>query len=195
MNTGQMLLVLGALMILGIVTLTVNSMLASKTQTMLNAEADLMAVSIAQSMIDEAMTASYDKLVVADSVKIFNDSSQFTPSANLGPEGSEAILVPLPEPPDTSGAYKSVKYYNDFDDYNGYRRYVYTSMGVFAVCDTVYYVTEYNPDQYSSAQTFHKKIVVTVRHPNLVPPGQGYSPWDGPGYFQLSDVAVYRRYF
>ena len=195
MNTGQMLLVLGALVILGAVTVSVNSMLASKTQTMLNAEADLMAVSIAQSMIDEAMSAAFDTKVVADTVKVFTDSSQFTPPGSLGPSAAEASMVPLPEPPDTNGAYKSLRFYNDFDDYNGYRRYVYTSMGLFSVCDTVFYVKESDPDQIAPAQTFYKKIVVTVRHMNLAPEGSAFSPWSGRGYFQLSDVAVYRRYF
>ncbi len=189
-----MLLVLGALMILSAVTLSVNRMLVSKTQTMLASEANLTSISVAQAMIDEIMTKAFDEKV-ADGTKVFNDSSQFTPTALFGPSGAEAASVPLPEPPDTASPYKSDKYYNDVSDYQYYRRYVFTPMGTFAVIDTIYYVSETNPDQMTIPQSFHKKIVVTVRHPNLNAPDVGYTPWSGPYYFQLSDVSVYRRYF
>jgi len=191
----QMFFIIGALVMLTLVTGSVNSMLTSKNQTMLFAEANLMAISIAQSMIDEIQTKKFDQRVVPDTARVFQDSTQFTPSASFGPDASEGTHVPLPESPDTASSYKSLKYYDDISDYQGYRRYVWTSMGVFAVTDSIYYVTTANPDQYSGVQTFLKRIVVTVRHPNITPLGKTYNPWSGPGYFQQYDVAVYRNYF
>ena len=182
MNTGQMMLVLGALMLLSAVTLGVNRMLVTKTTTMLEAEASLVGVSLAQSMLDEIQTKSYDA-ATAGGTRIW-DSTLFTPSGGLGRSALESSNVPLPESPDTVSAYKSVKYYNDVDDYNRYKRYSFhPSLGTFTILDTVLYVQEANPDLMSTPQTFYKKIVVTVTHPNMKYP------------LQLSDLAIYRRYF
>ena len=199
MNLGQVLLIIAALVILSFITLSVNSMFLTKTTAILQSEAHLTAISIAQSMIDEIMTTGYDSATV--STKIY-DSTKFTPLSRLGPETSpgvnEITTVTLPESPDTSVQYKSVTKYNDVDDYNNYRRFYYSrSLGTFAVVDTVFYVREADPNQTSSTPTFFKKIVVTVRHPNFMPPdtGRSYNPWQNRYYLQLSDVVVYRRYF
>lgn len=181
MNTGQMFTVLGALMLLSMVSLAVNSMIIGKTTTMLNAQANLAAVSLAQSMLDEVMTCAYDGAVSSpDSPKVYV-ASKFSTVAGLGPSTAEANLCPLP---DTTTPFKSLTKYNDVDDYHNYHRVVSTAiLGKFTVTDSVFYVVETNPNQHSSTQTFCKKVVVTVRHPNM------------PSPLQLSDVAVYRRYF
>jgi hypothetical protein len=200
-NTGQMLFVLGALLLFTSVAMTVNSTLLNTRMAMLHNEAGLTATSIATTMIDEIVIHSYDSATVGPGSsrdgKVIPDSSKCTPPGLLGPEGSEAAAVPLPEPPDTASPYKSSLYYNDVDDYNLYRRYVQTSMGTFAVIDSVFYVVEASPDQRSAIQTFYKKVVVTVRHRNLTPTGQyqAYQPWQGPYYVQLSHLAIYRRNF
>src|SRR5712672_1725508 len=129
MNTGQMLLVLGALVLISMVSITVNSMIVSKTSTMLEMEADLNAVSLAQSMLDEALKKDYD-LATVGGVKIY-DSTAFTSSGGLGPSGTEIGNVSLPDsirrpglnlPPSIDSTFRSDKYYNDVDDYNGYKR-------------------------------------------------------------------------
>lgn len=203
MNTGQMLMVLGALVLLSMVTISINSMIINKTSTMLEAEADLNAVSLAQSMIDEIQTCSYD-LATAGGAKVY-DSTEFTAPSGLGPSGTESAIVSLPDslrrpglnlPPSIDSVYKSAKYYNDVDDYNGYKRYAWsTTLGNFYIIDTVFYVTEADPNIRSSTQTFYKKIVVTVRHRNMYPAGAPFDRWAGKYYLQLSDIAVYRRYF
>lgn len=177
MHTGQMLTVLGALALLSLVSLSINTMMVGKTTAMLDAEAQLNAISIAQTMIDEIMTKSYDANTVDK--KIYNDSN-FTAAGGLGCSSTEKSAVPTPD----SYPYASVDGYNDVDDYNHYTRTAATPrMGNFLVTDTVYYVFESNPNAKSSSPTFFKKVVVTVRHPNMQSP------------LQLSDVAVYRRYF
>ncbi len=176
--SGQMLMVLGALMLLSMVSLSINTMFIGKTTTMLDAEASLNAISIAQTMIDEIMVKSYDAATVSS--KIFN-ASAFTAPGSLGANGTETSNVPQP---DTSSPFKSINNYNDVDDYHLYRRTVNTPrLGKFTVRDSVFYVVESNPDQKSFTQTFNKKIVVTITHPNMLRP------------LQISDVAVYRRYF
>ncbi len=173
----QMFTIIGALVLLGTTSMGINFMLASKTVTMLEAEASLNAVSIAQTMIDEVMTKSYDAST-ANGTKIYN-TSYFTGAGSLGCSSTEASNVPQPDV-----TYKSVTYYNDVDDYHNYRRTVSTPvLGDFTVGDTVIYVSESNPDVKSFTQTFHKKVIVTVRHANMSYP------------LKLSDVVVYRKYF
>ena len=176
-----MMLILGALVLLAGVTLGVNNMLLSKTTTMLETEAALNSIALGQSMIDEIMTQAFDAKT-ADGTRVYN-VSDFTAPGGLGPNGTESSNVPLPEPPDTAHPYKSFKYYNDIDDYNGYTRLAFTTMGTFTITDTVYYVQLTSPDVKTMTQTFAKKVIVTVRHPNMKYP------------LQLSDVAVYRKYF
>jgi hypothetical protein len=197
MNTGQVLMIIGALTLLSVVSLSVNTLILNTTVTYIQTEAQLTGISVAQSMLDEIMTQSYDSATV-NGTRIW-DSTKFTPTSRLGRETSpginEVTAVTLPESPDTAVPYSSVRKYNDVDDYNNYRRYYYSSaLGLFAVVDSVYYVRESNPDQQSTSQTYFKKIVITVRHPNLCIQGT-YNPWQGRYYVQLSNVAVYRRYF
>lgn len=172
-----MLTVLGAITLLSLVSLSINTMIIGKTTTMLEAEAQLNAISIAQSMIDEVMVKAYDAGTV--SAKIYS-ASGFTAAAGLGCSGSEGSIVTQPD----TYPYKSPQGYNDVDDYHRYRRTVFTPrMGNFDVIDTVHYVVETSPDTKATTQTFFKKVVITVRHPNMSSP------------LQMSDVAVYRRYF
>jgi hypothetical protein len=170
-------MVLGALALLSLVSLSINTMIIGKTTTMLDAEGQLNAISIAQSMIDEVMQKSYDAATVSDKVY---DPNEFTGAGSLGCNGSEASIVTQPD----SYPFKSAVGYNDVDDYHRYRRIVSTPrMGNFDVRDSVWYVVETNPEQKASSQTFFKRVKVTVRHPNMASP------------LSLTDVAVYRRYF
>jgi len=198
-----MLLVLGALVLLSMVSISVNSMIINKTSTMLETEANLNAVSLAQSMLDEVLKREYD-LATVGGVKVY-DSTAFTAPNGLGPSGSEISSVPLPDslkrpglnlPPSIDSTYKSDKFYNDVDDYNGYKRLAYsTTLGNFSIIDTVFYVVESDPNVKSNTQTFYKKVVVTVRHRNMYPSNVPYDQWTGKYFLQVSDIAVYRRYF
>lgn len=178
MSTGQMLLVLGAVTLLSTLSLTINTMLIGQTTAMLDAETSLNAISLAQNMLDEVLTKSYDAATVTS--KVYQATS-FTAVTSLGPNNTEASNVRLP---DVSYPKKSLLGYNDVDDYHNYTRIDSSSrFSNFTITDSIFYVSETNPDVKSASQTFFKKIVVTVRHQNMTKP------------LQLSDVAVYRRYF
>ena len=173
----QILSVVLAMVLFGVTSLGINVLLVDKTTVMLEAEASLTCVSIGQTMIDEAMTKSFDA-VTANGTRIY-DSTLFTPNDQLGPSGTESALVPLP---DTSN--KSDKYYNDFDDYNNYSRTVNTPvLGQFTVVDSVYYVSLSNLNAKVNYRTNLKRIVVKVTHPDMSYP------------VYLSDVMVYRKFF
>jgi hypothetical protein len=172
-----MLAVLFAMVLLGSTILGVNVMLIDKTETMLEAEASLTAVSLGQSMMDEIMTKSYDAITAAGT-RVW-DSTLFTAPGALGPSGAETGLVPLPDP---SGL--SDKWYNDVDDYNGYIRRASTPiLGNFTVRDSVYYVSESNLNVKVNHQTSLKRIVVVVTHRNM-----RYSLY-------LYDLYIYRKFF
>jgi len=172
-----MLTVLGAITLLSLVSLSINTMIVGKTTTMLDAEGQLNAISIGQSMLDEVMQKSYDAATVSNKVY---DASDFTASGSLGANPSESAVVPQPD----TYPFKSLVGYNDVDDYHRYKRTVSTPrMGNYDVRDSVWYVVETNPDQTSGTQTFFKRVKVTIRHPNMASP------------LSLTDVVVYRRYF
>ena len=172
--SGHMMFVVGAFCLLSLITLGVNSVILDKTTVMLDTEASITAISIAQAMVDEMQTKSYDTHTV--SARVYN-TTDLTPTNQLGPEVGESITYPDVYP------YHSATTFNDLDDYNGYQRTVSTTrMGNFAVVDSVYYVTESNLDVKSSSQTFYKKMVVKVTHPSMKVS------------VILTDVMVYRRY-
>lgn len=174
MMTGHMMFVVVAFALLSLVTLGVNGLILEKTTVMLDAEASITAISIAQAMIDEIQTKSFDTKTVT--ARVFN-AADLTPTIRLGPEAGETITLPDVFP------FRSDSLYDDVDDYNNYRRTVTTPrLGNFAVVDSVYYASESNLDLRSSTQTFYKKIMVTVTHPSMRVP------------VVLTDVTVYRRY-
>lgn len=191
MNTGQMLTVMGALALLSLLMLTVNSMIVTQTTSNLESEATLNAISLAQSLLDEVMTKAYD-----DSMYLPNppfsktnpkriwDTTGFTPKSLLHPTAAENALVPQPDFLMTTASYHSELYYSDMGDYNGYIRDVLTPvMGTFRLQVTVDYSSEAHPDQSTPTRSYFKKIIVTVTHLNITHP------------FTLTDVAVYRRFF
>ncbi len=161
-------------MLLSMINVSVKSTLVGNTETMLDAEASLNAVSLAQSMLDEIIAQDYDEATVNANA---DSASAFTSPWLLGRTTIEDGKVPLP---DTSRL--SALYYNDVDDYNRYNRIEFSPrMGKFTIVDTVYYVNNANPNLGSSEQTFFKRIIVTVTSQNMSQP------------VQLSDIVVYRK--
>jgi hypothetical protein len=193
MNTGQMLTVLGALMLLSMVSLAINSMITEKTLLMIETEAGLNAISLAQTMMDEILVKNFDVATAPpapaiyphDATKVY-DVNLFTSPSSFGPNATEVSKVPQP---DVSTPFKSLNNYNDVDDYHGYVRTVFTPrLGNFTIKDTVFYVSESNPEEKVTTQTFFKKVMVSVFYHN------NQSNKDE-RILLLSDIAVYRRYF
>ncbi len=71
MNTGQMLLVLGAVMLLSTIALSVNRALLDSDRSALRAQAGMMAVAVGQGRLEELAATDFDSLTVetrADSI-------------------------------------------------------------------------------------------------------------------------------
>ncbi len=99
MNTGQMMITLGAMMLLGTIILKVNAGFLNTNNVLLDSKFGVLAVSIATSVIEEATGKAFDAKTDTNSV---NNLTDLTTSASLGHGPGEVY-----------------PYFNDFDDYNG----------------------------------------------------------------------------
>ena len=145
MNTGQTMMVILAMMLLGVLSLSVNRTLIDSSSTSLMMETNLDALSYGQSMLDEILNKPFDQ-ATAGGVRIFKYSDMTRPS-KLGPEGMYGETILFPDTADIHGLFQSDSIYNDVDDYRGYSRNVRNSrLGIFTISDSIQYVSEDHPD-------------------------------------------------
>jgi len=176
MNLGQMILVVGAIVLLGILVLNANSTVYQASDTMYTSEFGVTAVSLSTSLVEEAMGKMFDVVVAPTNTSDLYDSTLLTPVASLGPEASEqesyrGMVTGYPHD------------FDDFDDFNGlnlcyhdttesdatpgFLQIIVPGMRAkYYVTCTVVYVQPPNLDAaYIVRQTWHKKITVTVWSP------------------------------
>jgi hypothetical protein len=169
MTLGQSMLVIGAITLLGILVLNANSTILQSNTTMDTSEFGITAVSLATSLVEEAMGKMFDQVIADSNTGTITSESQLTPVGNLGPDVSEAYR-------------NGTRDFNDFDDFNNiflvYKSNVAADTvhtpgstweaivpGIRAkyfVKARVYYVDYLHLDDTSNVRTYHKKIVVTV---------------------------------
>ena len=78
MNTGQLLLVIGALSLLSTIALSVNRTLLDNDTMMIEAQSGVLAVSLCQGKIEENIRADFDSLSVGETVDtLFTPYSAF----------------------------------------------------------------------------------------------------------------------
>ena len=144
MNTGQMILTLGAMVLLAIVILRVNTTKLNNESVRDQAQYGVLATSIATSIIEEAQSKAFDANTDSNSVSSLSQLSTI-----LGPESGETEST-----------------FNDFDDFNGFTKKD-SSMpsAIFNVSCQVVYVNLNNIEGYSSTPTWNKKINVTISSP------------------------------
>ena len=151
MNTGQMLLTIGALLLLSAVMLRVNSNNFSTESVRDEARFGVIATSIATSIIEQAKSLAFDANTDTNSV---SSLSELTSVFNLGPDAGENST--------------DIKSFNDFDDFDGYTTTDSTlQSAVFEISCSVNYVSKSNLMGFSSIPTWHKKISVTVSSPSM----------------------------
>jgi len=148
MNTGQMILSIGALLLLSLTVLRVNNTILQTDSVMMDSKFGILATSIATSLIEKASKKSFDANTFEDAV---SNLSGLTPANGLGPGAGETT----PEN------------FNDFDDFDGYTEQI-TNLpsAVFDVSCEVCYVNPTNPDGKLSTQSWHKKMNVKVSSPS-----------------------------
>jgi len=165
MGSGQMMITILAMLLLSISILTINRQTMTTNDTMMSSRYGLMALSLGNSIIQDATALSYDeKTGHGGSV---SDSTQFTASASLGLDGT----AELASNPNT---------FDDFDDYNCYKTTPKTdviivdatvtpnkTMTFNSLCQ-VDYVQSGNPSVVSSTQTWSKRMMIKIYSPDLI---------------------------
>jgi hypothetical protein len=143
MNTGQSMLAIGAIILLSTIVLRVNNNFLTTNETMMESKFGVLAISLAQSIIEEASNKAFDANTVGNPV---HDLSLLTASNSLKPESGEVY-------PD----------FDDFDDFNGYQKDVTNLPSAnFHISCSVNYINAATPDVVSSNKTWSKKITVIV---------------------------------
>lgn len=143
MGLGQTLLTIMALMLMGRLILSVNTMTLDTGYTKDIAEYRITATSLGASKLEEAEGLAFDEKTVGGEVSL---ATNLTASASLGKDAGESTE-------DT---------FNDIDDYNNYNK-VDTLRAVFNIGIKVEYVKVVsNVVTVSTAQTFTKRITVKV---------------------------------
>jgi len=149
MNTGQMMITIGAIMLLTLVIMRVNNGFLSTDEVLMRSKFGVLAVSLATSMIEEANGKAFDNNTDTTSV---SSTTQLTNS--LGPESGETYAD-----------------FNDFDDYDNYIRYTIADSTIvsapFKIVCRVNYINPADPDDSTNTRTWHKKIFVEVSSPNM----------------------------
>jgi len=151
MNTGQMMLTLGALILLSLLTLRVNSSQLSTRDTMQNSKFGILAVSVASSIMQEASEKSFDENSVEDFISAVNS---LTNRNSFGTESGEIA--------DSSNTF------DDFDDFDGYTQTI-TNMpsAIFNVSCIVNYIDPDLSGFTTTSRTWHKQLIVKVTSPSM----------------------------
>jgi hypothetical protein len=144
MNTGQMLMAGGALVILSMIFLVVNRTFANSSDVLVSTKLDVLAVSLATSFLEDASSKAFDAITVGNAV---NSLDSLTKPHSLGPSSEEVYPN-----------------FNDFDDFNGLSIIDSNTInGVqFRVNCRVQYVDENDPRIIRNTATWHKRLTVNV---------------------------------
>ncbi|HTY01037.1 MAG TPA: hypothetical protein VMG09_13505 [Bacteroidota bacterium] len=158
MGTGQTLLTILALALLGSLFLTNNRNTLDQRQAIESAEWEIVASSLATSIVEKATSLSFDQHTITGDVYTPNDLS-----TTLGPDGTEGT---------TPG---SDAKFNDIDDYNGFQKTVSGDTlalptANFLIKVKVQYVNlnlGTSTIDTSSVKTYHKRLTVWVTSPSM----------------------------
>ena len=155
---GQTIISAGLIVLVTIAVINANRLIINSQTTKLEAQARLEASDIALEIITEARMRRFDER--ATDTSQYYSASAFTDDSDLGPESGESFALPDTVP------YKSPGRYNDYDDYNGYRRKVSTTtLTGYNVWCKVYYATPTYPDKLTNSRTYVKTLEVYISHP------------------------------
>jgi MSHA pilin protein MshD len=143
MNTGQMMLTLGAVILLSTLVLRVNSSQLVTQDSMQNTKFGILAISLATSVIEEASETAFDEATTENFV---SSLTSLTNTNSFGPESGEVF--------DT---------FDDFDDFHNFANTDSTMpSAIFDVSCLVTYVNPSDPNFICVTNSWHKMITVTV---------------------------------
>lgn len=136
---------MAAMIIFSIIIMNANSLVHRNTTIQIEGELEQEVITLAQEIIDEARSKSFDRVVVGAAAPPADIPGDFTAPGQLGPDAGETAR----------------EHFDDFDDFHGYQETISTSHGDFSVAVEVYYVDPVN-FQFTGSRSTFKKISVTV---------------------------------
>lgn len=143
MNTGQMMITIGALILLSVVVLRVNTGNLATNEVLINSKLDILAISLANSTIEEATSKAFDEYTITKPAEL---TSNLTEPSKFDKDPGES--------------YPNV---DDMDDYDGITIYDSVSgADYYEIKCAVAYVDTTNPEITTTSRTWHKKITVRV---------------------------------
>jgi hypothetical protein len=146
MNTGQTILTIVAIVLLGTNVVSINRTFTQHGIILQQTEIGIFGISLGMSIIEEAQGRAFDQYTVDTLATSTSDLS-----LHLGPDAGDTTRTA----------------FDDFDDYNGWRDTMYVQ-GVdrFRRWATVCYVDTSNLDGSSANRTWSKKLTVFVKADN-----------------------------
>lgn len=144
---GQILLVLGSMILLSLLTISVNNLIINHTIETYESESIIAKTSLAQAMCQEISLKEFDEKTIGTTI---DSTTYLTTKAQLGKDAGETF----------------VSTFDDIDDFKNYVRTDTLFNGIFTSTVAVYYVTPANLTTASAVQTFFKRIDVTVNDIN-----------------------------
>jgi hypothetical protein len=157
MNTGQMILTAGAMMLISILILTITTTQLTTQDSMQNSKFGILAISIGSSLMELATQKAFDENSTEDALTMTN---QLTQKSNFG-AGKEA------------GEYKdSMHTWDDYDDFDGYTNIDSTMPSAFfqIACKVDYVTPSGGTLVVSASRTWHKMMTVTITSPSMMDP-------------------------
>jgi hypothetical protein len=159
MNTGQMMITILAMFLLSMIILTTNRGFLMTNTTMIDSRYDILSVSLATSILEDATSVAFDEKTAGAAVTA---TSSLTAVSSLGIDGAESSTRP--------------DLFDDCDDYNCYK--TNPKLDTLVLQGTtqkiilnsycrVDYVDGNSPNTVSTTQTYHKKISVRVISPGM----------------------------
>ena len=143
---GQMLLIVGAMMLLATVTVSVNNIVLDHMQRTYEAQAVISSTTFAQAMMQEVGLKFFDEKIVGRSPSLPITPDTMTAVASIGKDAGETYPN-----------------FDDVDDYKNFKKTVVDPrLRNFQVSVNVWYVNPASPNDTSSVRTFYKKVAVTV---------------------------------
>ncbi|MCK4689994.1 MAG: hypothetical protein KAT41_06845 [Candidatus Marinimicrobia bacterium] len=153
MGKAELLILLGAIVIWGIYTLSINEARFNNEVSIMQSQFEISAVGIANSYLEEAKSKAFDEILLSSTSSTFSDSlpGEFTALDGLGIDADE--IYPN---------------FDDIDDFHNYTVSDTTSEGfVYTVSITVGYVATSDFDNFSANRTFYKRMNVIIDSPDL----------------------------
>jgi hypothetical protein len=156
-DISDVLYVLAAVLVFGLFANTINRSMVNTTEMTVESEIEYNGISMAQSIIEEARVRVFDKSITYTldrlrdpRIPVAQIPSAFTAPESLGPDPGEVYPN-----------------FNDFDDYKGLNITRATGYGTYTLTATVFYVQAATPTAVANTKTSHKRLQVTVNHPDM----------------------------